>query len=90
MVRVRLSPGAAFEGRESRLSARLCAGRMATRSTERAEFVVRAPVSACARSDRSGSIAETSNTAISLPSTPKMGAPEQLRSVCRERKCWFL
>jgi len=58
-------------------------------SMARAEFAVSAPVSACARSDRSGSNAETSNTAIRLPSTPRTGAAEQLRSVCRDRKSWF-
>jgi hypothetical protein len=36
---------------------------------------------------RPRSIAETSRTAISLPSTSKIGAPEQLKSLFRERKC---
>ena len=49
-----------------------------------------APVSACALSERVGSIADTSSTASSLPSAPKIGAPEQLRSICRDLKCWLL
>ena len=49
----------------------------------------RAPVSACACSERAGSMADTSNTAIKRPSMPKIGAPEQLKFICRERKCWL-
>jgi hypothetical protein len=59
-------------------------------SMARADFVVRAPVSACARSESSGSIADTSKTALSLPSTPNTGAPEQLKFTCRDLKCWLL
>src|ERR1700730_15104255 len=55
----------------------------------RAEFTVRAPVRACALSDRWGSIADTSSTASNRPSTPKIGAPEQLKFICRDRKCWL-
>ncbi|MHC2280976.1 hypothetical protein ACVME8_007619 [Bradyrhizobium diazoefficiens] len=51
---------------------------------------VSAPVSACARSESSGSTAETSNTAINRPSTPKIGAPEQLKLMCLDLKCWLL
>ena len=56
----------------------------------RAEFTVRAPVRACACSERPGSMADTSKTAIKLPSTPKIGAPEQLKFICRDLKCWLL
>jgi hypothetical protein len=45
-------------------------------SIERADRTVSAPVSPCARSDSLGSMAETSKTAISRPSTPNTGAPE--------------
>src|SRR6267154_2934706 len=55
-----------------------------------ADLTVRAPVSACAASESSGSIADTSKTAISLPSAPNTGAPEQLKSMCRNLKCWLL
>src|SRR5258708_4241243 len=41
----------------------------------RAEFTVRAPVRACACSERPGSMADTSSTASNRPSTPKIGAP---------------
>src|SRR4029077_15141888 len=41
--RVRLSPRAAFEGREPRLSARLCAAGWATRSAETRSWVKIAP-----------------------------------------------
>ena len=46
-------------------------------SMARADLTVRAPVSACAPSESSGSMADTSKTAISLPSAPNTGAPEQ-------------
>ena len=35
-------------------------------------------------------MAETSNTAINRPSTPKTGAPEQLKLMCLALKCWLL
>src|SRR5262245_28266675 len=55
-----------------------------------ADFFVRAPVNACARSESSGSMADTSRTAASRPSAPNTGAPEQLRFMCRDLKCWVL
>ena len=58
-------------------------------SMARAEVTVRAPVRACARSERPGSIADTSSTASNRPSAPKIGAPEQLKFICRDRKCWL-
>ena len=59
-------------------------------SMARADFTARAPVSACAPSESSGSMADTSRTAISLPSAPNTGAPEQLKSLCLDLKCWLL
>src|SRR5712692_8511077 len=59
-------------------------------SMARADLTVRAPVSACAPSESSVSMADTSQTAISLPSAPNTGAPEQLKSMCRDLKCWLL
>jgi hypothetical protein len=54
----------------------------------RAEFTVRAPVRACACSERAGSMADTFNTAINLQC--RIGAPEQLKFTCRDLKCWLL
>jgi hypothetical protein len=51
-------------------------------SMARAEVTVRAPVRACALSERPGSIADTSSTASNRPSAPKIGAPEQLKFIC--------
>ncbi len=33
-------------------------------------------------------MADMSSTASNRPSTPKIGAPEQLKFICRDRKCW--
>ena len=52
-----------------------------------ADWAVAARARACDRSDACGSIELTSRTATSSPSVSKIGTAEQLRSICRVRKC---
>ena len=64
--KVRLSPGAAFEGREPPLSARLCATGLATGSTETRSWVKITP------SGGNTSVAPYSNTAVPLMGSARM------------------